>query len=105
MDQTKQTPSQRLTPYDAWKIALGVLGALAGVSVIVVLLVVLVKYAWVTPEVAGRLTDGQRVDLLAKAQADDQKLLSNYGWMDKSKGVVRLPVDVAMQKLIEERSK
>jgi hypothetical protein len=90
------------TPQDALKIAMGVAGALAGVLLIVVLLAIAVKYTLVEPRVAGGLSDEQRFELLAKARAEDERLTTTYGWMDKSKGVVRLPVDVAMQKLIQE---
>jgi hypothetical protein len=91
-------------PREAWKIVLGVIAALAGVSLIVFLLAILIHYAYVQPQVAGVLTPTEREALLAKTRADDQKTLTTYGWMDKSKGIVRLPIDVAMQKVIEERS-
>lgn len=87
-----------------WKIVLGVAGALGGVLVIVLLLWILLKVGLVRPSVSGALTDQQRYDLLSKSRADDEKLLTTYGWMDQSKGVVRLPIDVAMQKLIQERA-
>lgn len=89
---------------NSWKIALGAGGALAGVLAIAVMLVILVKFALVHPTVAGVMTDQERYDLLSKHRADDQKLLNSYGWIDQSKGIVRLPIEVAMQKLIEERS-
>lgn len=88
----------------AWKTTLGVAGALAGVGVIVLLLAIVVKVGLVHPTVAGVMTDQQRYDLLSKARSDDHTLLTTYGWMDQSKGVVRLPIDVAMQKLLQERS-
>ena len=86
-----------------WKIILGVAGALGGVLLILVLLGILIKYAFVRPSIAGGLSDPDRYALLAKARAEDHRLTSTYGWMDKSKGVVRLPVEVAMRELIEER--
>lgn len=87
----------------AWKIALGVGGTLAGVALVVILLAILLSTAFVKPTVAGGLTEAQRYELLTKTRAEDHKLLTTYGWVDKSKGIVRLPIDVAMQKLIEER--
>lgn len=93
----------KTTLQDTFKISIGVVGALAGVLLIVVLLGLALKYTLVEPSVAGGLTDQQRYDLLAKAHAEDEQLTTTYGWMDKSKGIVRLPVEVAMQKLIEER--
>ncbi len=98
-----QPTNTRPTPYDKLRIALGVLGALAGVTLILVMLAIAVKYAVVQPTVAGGLTDQQRYELLAKARAEDQRLTTTYGWMDKNKGIVRIPVDVAMQKFMEER--
>lgn len=88
---------------EAYKILLGVVGTLAGVSVIVLLLYILIHYAYVHPQVAGALTDQQRYDLLAKARAEDQRLLTTYGWVDKTKGQVRIPIEAAMQKLLEEK--
>ena len=96
--------SNNITLQDALKIGIGVAGALAGVLLIVVLLGIALKYTFVEPTVAGGLSDAQRFELLAKARAEDERLTTTYGWMDKGKGVVRLPVEVAMQKLIEERN-
>jgi hypothetical protein len=42
--------------------------------------------------------------LLASLRAEEQKTLTTYGWVDQSKGIVRIPLDRAMEKLIEERS-
>ena len=99
-----ETNSTALPSKSAWKIALGAGGALAGVLAIAVLLVILVKFALVRPTVLGALTDQERYDLLSKHRADDQKLLGTYGWVDQSKGIVRLPIDVAMQELLKERA-
>jgi len=87
---------------EAMKIALGVVGTLAGVSIIVLLLWLTVKFAFVTPEVAGALTDEQRVELLRQTRANDQKLLTTYGWMDPSNQVVRIPIESAMALLVQE---
>ena len=96
--------NHKTTPQlEAFKMGLGVIGALSGVLLIVILLAIAVKYTVTEPTVAGGLTDQQRFDLLAKSRAEDERLTTTYGWMDKSKGIVRLPIEVAMQKLIEER--
>jgi len=41
------------------------------------------------------------VDDLAKLQARDEAELNSYGWIDKPAGVVRIPVERAMQLLVE----
>ena len=51
-----------------------------------------------------RLQINPRQDL-ADLRAKEDEILSSYGWVDKSKGIVRLPVEVAMQKLVEESGK
>ena len=83
---------------------MGVAEVLAGVLLILVMLAIALKYTLVEPSVAGAAGDEQRFELLAQARAEDERLTTTYGWVDKSKGIVRLPVGVAMQKLIEERS-
>ena len=42
-----------------------------------------------------------RKELEIRAQGD----LRRFGWVDRPKGVVRIPVEMAIQKVIEERSK
>lgn len=99
------TPTQKLEQVkSAWRIALGVLGLLGGVAIILVLLGILLQMAFVKPTIAGGLTSEQRYQLLDKSRAQDHRLLSTYGWMDKSKGVVRIPIESAMEKLLQENA-
>ena len=51
---------------------------------------------------AGRLPAEPRLQTtpladLAAIRAEDQKLLTGYGWVDESRGVVRIPIDAAMR--------
>ena len=39
----------------------------------------------------------KRVDMLKTTRETDEKALSGYGWADKNKGVVRLPIERAME--------
>jgi hypothetical protein len=39
---------------------------------------------------------------LAKLRAEEEKRLGSYGFVDKDKQIVHIPIDVAMQKVIEE---
>ncbi len=97
--------SKKTSPIDALKITLGVAGALAGVSVVVVMLWILTDRTVSPPQIAGARTDQQRYQILAKAKADDQQTLSTFGWVNREKGIVRIPIDLAMTKLIEEGAK
>ncbi|MDR3402361.1 MAG: hypothetical protein P4L99_07665 [Chthoniobacter sp.] len=38
---------------------------------------------------------------LAAMRAEEDAILQNYGWVDRSNGVIRIPIDVAMQRLLE----
>jgi hypothetical protein len=54
---------------------------------------------------AGRLPAEPRlqttpIDDMAVIRAEDQRLLTSYGWVDESRGVVRIPIDVAMRMIV-----
>jgi hypothetical protein len=49
---------------------------------------------------APRLQTDPRGDLQRLRETED-RLLQTYGWMDKSAGVVRIPIDRAMQLTLE----
>jgi hypothetical protein len=49
---------------------------------------------------APRLQTGPRLDLQHLKQTQ-QELLHSYGWVDKSAGVVRIPIDRAMDLLVQ----
>ncbi len=42
---------------------------------------------------------------LAKLRAQEDKRLGGYGFVDKEKQIVHIPIDVAMQKVVEEAKK
>ena len=41
---------------------------------------------------------------LLKFQAEEEYILSSYGWVNESAGIVRIPIDRAMQMLAEDAS-
>jgi hypothetical protein len=42
---------------------------------------------------------------LATLRAHETQRLSTYGYTDKEKGIVHIPIDVAMQKVVEDAKK
>jgi len=38
---------------------------------------------------------------LATMRAEEEVILRSYGWVDRPHGVIRIPIDVAMQRLVE----
>ena len=57
-----------------------------------------------TIPVADVQTREERLKTLAALNADNQKILTTYHWVDKSKGVVGLPINRAMQVVLKDLS-
>ncbi|HTL74107.1 MAG TPA: hypothetical protein VL863_12460 [bacterium] len=66
------------------------------VSVIFAVLVVGVKLLLVQPPVDAARAD-VRTKALAEIRATEEKELNNAGWIDQQRGIVRLPIDTALQ--------
>jgi hypothetical protein len=83
------------------------LGTVIGVILSLVLFAVLVgMLLWFTALNRGELlTDGKTPEQkLQELQADDRMTLSSYGWVDRTKGTVRIPIDRAMSLVVAERN-
>lgn len=75
---------------------------LLGVAVLVLLLAAVFAALWINR--APNATDAEdaarsaeRVKNLSELQAADNAALTTYGWNDRAKGVVRIPVTKAME--------
>jgi hypothetical protein len=55
--------------------------------------------------VDGVLTPGQRKTLLTEQRTKEQAAATTYGWVDQSKGVVRLPIDRAIELTVRDLAK
>jgi len=75
-----------------WPGALAALGA----SLIFVALVWAMKY-YTTPPPLGAERSAERAKALAELRAAEADALSNAGWLDQPKGIVRLPIAEAMK--------
>jgi hypothetical protein len=65
-------------------------------SLIFILLAVIVKFSVAVPAVDA-VRDAVRAKALAEIRATEDKSLTTAGWIDQSRGIVRLPIDTAMQ--------
>jgi hypothetical protein len=54
---------------------------------------------------AQLLTPEERATRLKDLRESEHKLASTYGWVDKNTGVVRLPLDRAVELTVEELAK
>jgi hypothetical protein len=86
------------TPFSAW---LGVLLLFALFGVIVL--------AVIGPAPRGDTYEQtrakKRVDILKTVRDQDEQALTTYGWIDKNKGVARIPIDRAMGLTVTELAK
>lgn len=55
--------------------------------------------------VEGVLTPAERKALLNEQRAKEQAAATTYGWVDQSKGVVRLPIDRAIELTVRDLAK
>jgi len=56
-------------------------------------------------KVAGVLTPDERKALLLDHRAKEHEALTTYGWIDQKAGVVRLPIDRAIELTVQEHAK
>jgi hypothetical protein len=81
------------------------LAAIGGFAIFGLILVVAYLPKKVDQVGDGVKTPQQRKDALAELQGKEKTAASTYGWVDKDKGVVRLPIDRAMELTIQEHKK
>ena len=66
-------------------------------SLVFIALFVAVRFSVQVPAIdADR--NAVRAKALADIRANEENLLNNAGWIDQSRGIVRLPIEAAMQK-------
>lgn len=90
-----------LFPFDGRRIAWGVIGTLAGVLSIFVAVFYLL---FADPEGSARPDRPDYANIRETMRIETEGELNGYGWIDREKGVVRIPLNIAIDKLIEERS-
>ncbi|MCX8157890.1 MAG: hypothetical protein N3J91_15860 [Verrucomicrobiae bacterium] len=80
-----------------WANAAAVVTALATILLLVGLMVHYTR----PPDLNARRAE-ERAKALAELKAANQEALENYGWVDQTKGLVRLPVTRAMELVARE---
>src|SRR6266581_1239957 len=82
----------RLTDY-----AIGIVG-----TFLIVAMLVLAMRHYTQPAPVGANRIEERYKFLQDQRAADAKALSEYDWIDKDKGIVRLPVQRALELTLQE---
>jgi hypothetical protein len=88
----------------AAKSSFGVYAAtfIGGFLIFVLILVVAYLPNKAEPLPEGTKTPQERADILRELRAKEIADSTSYGWIDQQKGIVRLPIDRAMQLTIDE---
>ena len=94
------TPAENQSPIDKARTAALAIGGL-GTFLLVALLVVAMRH-YTRPEPVGANRVEERYKNLQEQRAVDAKALNEYDWQDKDKGIVRLPVQRAMELTLQE---
>lgn len=81
------------------------LAAIGGFAIFGLILVVAYLPNKAAPVGDGVKTPEQRKAALAELRGKEQTAATTYGWVDKDKGLVRLPLDRAIELTIQEHKK
>ncbi len=79
--------------------------AIGGFAIFALILVVAYLPNKAAPAGDGVKTPEQRKAALAELRGKEHASATSYGWVDKDKGVVRLPLDRAIELTIQEQQK
>ncbi|HXR47971.1 MAG TPA: hypothetical protein VN784_11090 [Candidatus Limnocylindrales bacterium] len=80
-----------------WHVGLGFLAA----SFLFAILVLVVRHSVCVPAIDANRA-AERAKDLADIRATEVQMLDNLGWINPQRGIVRLPIDVAMQIAAQE---
>ncbi len=81
------------------------LAAVGGFSIFLIILVVAYLPNKAAPAGDGVKTPAERKAALAELRGKEQTAATTYAWVDKDKGVVRLPLERAVELTIQEAKK
>ena len=81
------------------------LAAVGGFSIFLIILVIAYLPNKAAPAGDGMKTPAERKAALAELRGKEQTAATTYGWVDKDKGVVRLPLERAVELTIQEAKK
>ena len=81
--------------------------AIAAIFVLFALFVAVVYYVYVPKKTGAFIGDGvhtasQRAENLAKLHKAEEEQAKSYGWIDQKAGVVRLPLERAMDLTVQQ---
>ncbi|NDC74258.1 hypothetical protein EBZ70_02955 [bacterium] len=81
------------------------LAAVGGFSIFLIILLVAYLPNKAAPAGDGVKTPAERKAALAELRGKEQTAATTYGWVDKDKGIVRLPLERAVELIVQEAKK
>jgi hypothetical protein len=83
-------------------VIIGIVGCVAIFAFIVALTAV---FTWYEEQELGLKNAGQAPSELRLSESEQQAILTQYAWVDQEKGIVRIPVERAMELMLTEARK
>jgi hypothetical protein len=79
-------------------------GTFAGLIIVLLFAVLVALLAWQRQGIptVEDVRKQERLKILADLNAENQKILTQYRWIDKAKGVVGIPIDRAMDLVLAD---
>lgn len=101
-DKRKQTESRQMSK--SWSVLLTVVGTVLGLASFFTILGLMLANLH---ESQPQLSEGEPLpaERLLQLRAEDERRLTTYEPIDQDKGVWRIPMDVAIDKMIAERQR
>jgi hypothetical protein len=62
-------------------------------------------HAYTVDKIEGVKTPEERKELLAEHRAKEKAESTTYGWVDQKEGIVRIPIDRAMELVVRDHAK
>ena len=78
------------------------IAVIGGFLIFVLILVIAYLPNKPAPLPEGTKTPEERAAILSELRAKETAAAKSYGWVDQTKGVVRIPIERAMQLTVEE---
>jgi flagellar biosynthesis/type III secretory pathway M-ring protein FliF/YscJ len=79
-------------------------GTFAGLIIVLLFAVLVALLVWQRQSIptVEDVRKEERLKILADLNAENQKILTQYRWIDKSKGIVGIPIDRAMNLVLAD---
>ncbi len=82
------------------QLALSVVGILGAIFMFA--FIILIAYLPTRPEPVDQALIDRRLATLAEVNSEQHDLATTYGWVDQSKGIVRIPIERAMELTVRD---